>query len=137
MPWPGVTSIEATMSATVPWSLSRSHWTACSLSAPSGSCRPMRPAKIRSVASPRIFGPATASATLHVPSASTSSAIPRSGRSRASSRRPEPRKSRDRSVGCPPMKRPGPAAGAGPLRGAEGAAHAVSLTFAPLRQQPM
>ena len=63
MPWPGTTSIAATMSATGR-RRARSPSTACSLVTPAGSRPPTTPAKIRSVAWPRILGPSTVSATL-------------------------------------------------------------------------
>ena len=49
------------MSANVSSPCARSAATACSLVAPAGSCLPMKPVKITSVAQPRILGPMTLS----------------------------------------------------------------------------
>ena len=57
MPGPGTTSIRASMSAKLSLPAARAAATACSAVVPAGSCRPTTPAKIRSVAWPRIFGP--------------------------------------------------------------------------------
>ncbi len=64
MPLPGVKSVLFSMSAIWPRPWSRIDWSTCSLVAPAGICLPMMPAKTRSVALPRIFGPITLRATL-------------------------------------------------------------------------
>ncbi|CAM5555023.1 hypothetical protein SGLAM104S_03204 [Streptomyces glaucescens] len=64
MPSPGVKSVERSMSAMSPSPRSRIAWSTCSLVAPGSISRPTIPAKTRSVASPRIFGPATDRPTL-------------------------------------------------------------------------
>ena len=70
----------------------------------------MTPAKITSVARPRIIGPITFSATEITPSTSTATTPKRSGRSRPTSRRADGPKSIAFSTGCPAPPHGGPAA---------------------------
>ena len=119
-PWPGSRCSEPTRSASVPLPWWRSCATACALVSPAGSACPIRPAKIRLVASPRIPGPSTVRVTLATPSMRASATSGRCGASVRSSRRLEPRKFIAFSVDRPPMKAAGPRfmPGAGPGRGA-------------------
>ena len=60
MPEPGTRRIVDTMDASCSWPWARSPATTCSCVTPVGNWRLMTPSKMRSVASPRIFGPMTA-----------------------------------------------------------------------------
>ncbi|CAM5670692.1 hypothetical protein SCALM49S_08555 [Streptomyces californicus] len=117
MPSPGVKSTPESMSAIDPRPSARSASIACAFVVPSGIPRPTTPAKIRSVAMPRIFGPATDSATLTATAASIRYSDAFSCPNRLSSRLPDPLKSIDRSVGAPPaiIRPPGPAITRPPL----------------------
>jgi hypothetical protein len=89
------------MSATLLLPAARAAATTCSFVRPAGSCLPIAPANIRSVARPRIFGPMTMKATLATPSASTAMSLVRSGLSRPIRRRTEGRKVIGFSAGIP------------------------------------
>ncbi len=96
MPLPGVKSVPDSMSAMPSWPLACSPSSACCLVIPSGICRPTIPAKTRSVACPRIFGPITVQTTLPKTAATMPHSLARSCAICRSSRLPEPLKSRDR-----------------------------------------
>src|SRR6266540_991875 len=125
MPRPGTTCIELSMSASLPWPRWRRPATASALLVPAGSCAPTKPAKIRSVALPRILGPRTERITLTTASARVSTINARSGRKVRSSLRLEAPKSSAFSVDMPAVKAAGPrpmppGAGPGPRRGVGG-----------------
>ena len=86
MPTPGTRSILAIMSAKFSWPWARSPSTNCSLVAPAGSCLPTTPAKITSMAWPRIRGAITFRTTATVTMASTAAIPARSGFSSPMSR---------------------------------------------------
>jgi hypothetical protein len=75
---------------------------------PGVSCWPITPAKMTSVAWPRIFGPITESPTLMTPRATTSTTSARSGASMPISRRADGPKSIDFSAGIPADAHAGP-----------------------------
>ncbi|CAM5661096.1 hypothetical protein STENM223S_03368 [Streptomyces tendae] len=111
MPCPGVKSVLRSMSATLPSPRSRMAARTCSFVAPEGMSRPTMPAKTRSVARPRIFGPTTLRPTLTTTHASRVNSVARSGRNWATSRLPDPLKSIERWSGlprpsCDPQARP-------------------------------
>ncbi|RAO55824.1 hypothetical protein ONO86_00901 [Micromonospora noduli] len=108
MPTPGTTSIRASMSAKLSLPLARAAATACSAVVPAGSCRPITPVKIRSVAWPRIFGPATLNPTLTTANVMIAARCSRCERSRPSSRRADGPKFIDFSAGIPALIHPGP-----------------------------
>src|SRR3954470_4431051 len=120
MPWPGTTWLLVITLATLPCPAARAAAAACSVLSPAGSCRPRTPAKMRSVARPRIFGPATDRLTLVIASRTTPAIMPRSGARRPSSRRAEGPKVMAFAAGIPiaaigPRPKPGPAGrGGGP-----------------------
>src|SRR3954452_1377380 len=120
MPCPGTTWLLVITLATLPCPEARAAAAACSVVSPAGSCRPRTPAKIRSVARPRIFGPATDRLTLVIASRTTPAIMPRSGARRPSSRRAEGPKVMAFAAGIPiaaigPRPKPGPAGrGGGP-----------------------
>ena len=78
-----------------------------------GTCRirSSTPSKMMSVACPRIFGPATANATLVTPSTTTTANVTRSGCSRRASRLAEGLKSLAFSTGMPMPGMPRPPIG--------------------------
>src|SRR3954469_3614436 len=89
MPCPGTTWLLVITLATLSFPAARAAAAACSVVSPAGSCRPRTPAKMRSVARPRILGPATDRLTLVIASRTTPAIMPRSGARRPSSRRGE------------------------------------------------
>ena len=96
MPLPGVKSVPESMSAVPPLPRARIAARASAFVWPAGISRPMIPAKTRSVALPRIFGPSTDSATLTTPRESIAYIVPRSGLNCDRSRLPDPLKSIER-----------------------------------------
>src|SRR3954470_23810586 len=120
MPWPGTTWLLVITLATLPCPAARAAAAACSVLSPAGSCRPRTPAKMMSVARPRIFGPATDRLTLVIASRTTPAIMPRSGARRPTSRRAEGPKVMAFAAGIPiaaigPRPKPGPAGrGGGP-----------------------
>src|SRR6476469_3880152 len=115
MPSPGTRSGMPEIRSASPLSpRARAASTACCWVVPGGSRRPITPAKIRSVACPRIYGPTTARLTPATVSPSTVNVRRRSGPSRRSSRVADGQKSIDFSAGCPAVIiAPGPRIGAG------------------------
>ncbi len=102
MPDPGTRSgIRATMSAKVPWPWARRPATTSARVAVAGRCRPTTPAKMRSVARPRILGPTALRATLVTAKASTAYSEVRSGRIRPIRRLADGPKFCDFSAGMP------------------------------------
>ena len=81
-----MSSIAASMSASRASPDARTVSTASAGVIPGGSCRPKRPAKIRSVAPPRIRGATANSAVPSTPRATTAATLARSGRRRPSNR---------------------------------------------------
>src|SRR3954468_1644275 len=120
MPCPGTTWLLVITLATLSFPAARAAAAACSVVSPAGSCRPRTPAKMRSVARPRIFGPATDRPTLVMASRTTPAIMPRSGARRPSSRRAGGQKGMAFAAGIPiaaigPRPKPGPAGrGGGP-----------------------
>src|SRR4051794_36084747 len=108
MPRPGTTCWASIRLPTPSWPAARALSAASRVVSPAGSCLPMIPAKIRSVAWPRIFGPTTFSATLTTPSAIVTATPARSGRSRAASRLADGPKFDAFSVGWPTPAHGGP-----------------------------
>src|SRR5689334_7037228 len=108
MPIPGITSWATIRLATVFWPAARAPSAACWVVSPAGSCRPITPAKTRSVAWPRIFGPTTLRITLTTPSTTVTATPNFSGASRANSRFADGPKFDAFSVGCPMPAHGGP-----------------------------
>ena len=116
MPAPGTTSILASMSAKLSWPWERSPSMNCSLVAPAGSCLPTTPAKITSIAWPRILGAMTLRTTATVTMASTAVIPARSGFSSPMSRLAEGQKCWAFLAGTAPNMPPSASPGVTPPR---------------------
>ena len=116
MPCPGMKSTLLSRSAYPSCPLARRPSTTCSLVMPAGIWPPMTPAKMRSVARPRILGPIELSATLTTAKTSTTATLTRCGRRRPSRRLADGPKSSDFSAGWPIVMCGGPPRRAGPRR---------------------
>ncbi len=126
MPWPGTKSTFDNMSACVPWPESRSCWMITSVGVPAGMFLPIMPAKITSMALPRILGAITDSTTYTVISANTITMPSLYGDISPIRRLAEGQKCCALRTGAPPLQSSAPAAASNSSTAASSASSSAS-----------